>query len=125
MSPGIGWRRLSIGMVVLAVALGALALVARGGLARGETYELVLAPGTSTDLDPAMFATLPHRRVGEVVWIELERGDTLRLVNEDDVTHTVWALSARPGETVEQRFLEHGTFSGECSFAMTIFIEVR
>jgi hypothetical protein len=119
-------RRLLVAVVVI-VAAAAIGILARDRTAAGPaaSYELVFAPGTAVELDPAIFDPIPHRRVGSVVWLELELGDTLVVTNRDDVVHEIWAIRVRPGETVSQTFTEYGTFSGECTFDMTVFIEVR
>lgn len=124
--PGAG-RRLLVAAVVMLVAAAALALIARARTASDApaTYELVFTPGTAVELDPAIFDPIPHRSVGSVIWLELELGDTLVVTNRDEVVHEIWAIRVRPGETVSQTFTEYGTFSGECTFDMTVFIEVR
>lgn len=48
--------------------------------------------------------------------VHLHSGDTITLVNEDDVVQQTGFLSVRPGETITYRFSEPGRFSSECSF---------
>jgi hypothetical protein len=116
-------RRAGIGVAVIAVVIAAT--IAVQVLTAGATYEIVFPPGTGTDPDPVIFEPIPHRRVGDVVWIELEPGDTLVLRNLDDEVHQLAGIAARPGETVLHTFNERGTFSDECSLDLTVFVEVR
>ena len=115
-----GWRlTIAAGVVLVAATLAVPFLTS------GETYEVVFAAGTADAADQgAVFATLPHRRVGDVVWIELEPGDALLLRNEDDEVHQVAGVAARPGESVLHVFRERGVFSDECSLDLTVFVEV-
>jgi len=111
-----------------AVALGALLVVASlvvPFLERGQDYEIVFGPGAAALADPgAVFVTVPHRRIGDVIWLELEPGDTLVVRNLDAEVHPVAGIAARPGETVLHTFRERGVFSDECSLDMTVFVEV-
>jgi len=92
---------------------------------RGETYEIVFGPGAGSRPDQsAVFAPIPHRRTGDVVWLELEPGDSLVVRNLDDEVHQVAGIAARPGETVLHTFRERGVFSDECSLDLTVFVEV-
>ena len=114
------------GLIVIAAGI---ALVAASLLAplleRGETYEIVFGPGAADAQDPAaVFDTVPLRRIGDVVWLELEPGDTLVVRNLDDEVHQVAGIAARPGETVLHTFRERGVFSDECSLDLTVFVEV-
>lgn len=111
--------------LVTLVALAAVVASLVPVLTAGATYELVFPPGSAGARDPALFAPVPHRRVGDVIWIELEPGDTLALRNEDDVIHQVGGIVARPGETVLHTFREGGTFSDVCSLDLTVFVEVE
>jgi len=115
------WPRVAlvIGAVLIATSLVVPLLE------RGETYEVVFGPGAAAAADPgAVFATVPHRRVGEVIWLELEPGDALVVRNLDEEVHQVAGLAARPGETVLHTFRERGVFSDECSLELTVFVEV-
>jgi hypothetical protein len=107
------------------VALAAVVAVAGPLLSAGATYELLFPPGSAGARDPSLFDPVPHRRVGDVIWLELEPGDTLVLRNEDDVVHQVGGIVARPGETVLHTFSERGTFSDVCSLDLTVFVEVQ
>ncbi len=111
-----------------AIALGALLVavsLAVPFLERGEDYEVVFGPGAAAAADQgAVFATVPHRRIGDVIWLELEPGDTLVVRNLDDEVHQVAGIAARPGETVLHTFRERGVFSDECSLDITVFVEV-
>jgi len=111
--------------VIAAAAVLVVASLLAPLLARGETYEIVFGPGASSAADPAaVFAEVPRRRIGDVVWLELEPGDTLVVRNLDDETHQVAGIAARPGEVVLHTFRERGVFSDECSLDLTVFVEV-
>jgi plastocyanin len=113
--------------VVAAVATGVVLLVTGGPEQQRETtiHTVTFPPGATFAIDPSVFDGIPYRSVGSVVWLELEVGDTLVVRNEDAFNHQLWAINVRPGETVGHTFTEQGTFSGECTFDLTVFIEVR
>jgi hypothetical protein len=114
--------------VAAAVVLGAVLVVASlvaPLLERGQDHEVVFGPGAASAADQgAVFATVPHRRIGDVIWLELEPGDTLVVRNLDDEVHQVAGIAARPGETILHTFRERGVFSDECSLDLTVFVEV-
>ena len=110
--------------IVAAVAIAAAAALLGPLLAGGATYELTFPPGSEGARDPSLFDPVPHRRVGDVIWLELEPGDTLALRNDDAVVHQVGGIVARPGETVLHTFNARGTFSDVCSLDLTVFVEV-
>jgi len=111
--------------VAAVVAVAAAAALVGPLLGRGATYELTFPPGSEGARDPSLFDPVPHRRVGDVIWIELEPGDALVVRNEDTVVHQVGGILARPGETVLHTFDERGTFSDVCSLDLTVFVEVE
>ncbi len=88
-------------------------------------HTVTFPPGSTFSIDPSVFDGIPHRTAGSVVWLELDLGDTLVVRNEDAFNHRLWAINVRPGESVGYTFAERGTFSGECTFDLTVFIEVR
>jgi hypothetical protein len=113
----------------LVVVTAGVVLVAASLLAplfdRGQTYEIVFGPGAARAQDQAaVFDTVPRRRIGDVVWLELEPGDTLVVRNLDEEVHQVAGIAARPGESVLHTFRERGVFSDECSLELTVFVEV-
>jgi hypothetical protein len=116
-------RRIRRRLALVVAALVTLSL-ALPYLGPARTYPIVFEPGAAASLDPAIFDAIPHRAVGEVVWLELRRRDTLELRNLDEELHQVAGIVVRPGETVRHTFLERGTFSGECSLELTVFVEV-
>jgi hypothetical protein len=115
-----GAALLAVGFVVLLALLPGL-----GERAEPSIYTVTFPEGSTFSIDPDVFAGVPNRSVGSVVWLELEVGDTLLVRNEDVFNHTLWAITVRPGESVGHTFTEVGTFSGECTFDLTVFIEVR
>jgi hypothetical protein len=118
---GRRWVRWAIALGVVLVAASLVVPF----LERGEEYEVVFRPGAASAADQgAVFATVPHRRIGDVIWLELEPGDTLVVRNLDDEVHQVAGIAARPGETVLHTFRERGVFSDECSLDLTVFVEV-
>ena len=116
--------RRAVWWVAAVVAVAAAAALVGPLLGRGATYELTFPPGSEGARDPSLFDPVPHRRVGDVIWIELEPGDALVVRNEDAVVHQVGGILARPGETVLHPFDERGTFSDVCSLDLTVFVEV-
>jgi hypothetical protein len=117
-------RQRALIVIAVGIALVVASLLAPL-LERGETYEIVFGPGAADARDQAaVFDTVPLRRVGDVVWLELEPGDTLVVRNLDDEVHQVAGIAARPGETVLHTFRERGVFSDECSLDLTVFVEV-
>lgn len=123
-APGSRARRgLRVVLVVGALLVAASLVVPF--LEDGETYEVVFPAGTAEAADQgSVFASVPHRRAGDVVWLELEPGDALLLRNEDVEVHQVAGIAARPGESVLHTFRERGVFSAECSLELTVFVEV-
>ena len=113
--------RASVAVAVLLVAASLLVPF----LEDGETYEVAFGPGAADAVDQgAVFEVLPHRRIGDVIWLELEPGDSLLVRNLDDEVHQVAGIAVRPGESVLHTFRERGVFSDECSLDVTVFVEV-
>lgn len=106
------------------VAIMAVLLVAAPP-AKATTYTVTFPQGSTLQIDPTVFNTIPLRQVDQTIWLEFGVGDTLVVTNEDLFTHVLWAIRVRPGETVEYRFTQAGTFSGECTFDLEVFLEVR
>lgn len=100
--------------VVLLAALVTAGAAVVGGLAlaqdpSGTDHRFVIPAGTAE-----------RARAGEQVEIlpavlDLEVGDSITLVNEDDVTQVTGFLTVRPGETVHYRFTRASTYSGACT----------
>jgi len=111
-------------MIAFAIAAVVIATILVPLAGRGETYELVFTPGSAIEPDAALFDGVPHRRIGDVVWLELSPGDTVVVRNLDDEVHQIAGIAARPGETVMHTFRERGTFSDACSLDLTVFVEV-
>jgi hypothetical protein len=127
-TPSIWPALLRTGRRRLLLAVGAALVVASIAvplLDDAETYEIVFGPGAATAADQAaVFASVPHRRIGDVVWLELEPGDSLIIRNRDTEVHQVAGIAARPGESVLHTFRERGVLSDECSLDLTVFVEV-
>lgn len=45
----------------------------------------------------------------------VDRGDTIRVINDDDVVHSFGPFTVRPGETQQMTFDEPGYFFGVCT----------
>jgi len=117
-------RRVLWASVAVAALLVAASLIVPF-LEDGTTYEVVFGPGAGDVVDQGeVFEALPHRRIGDVVWLELEPGESLLVRNLDDEVHQVAGISARPGEAVLHTFRERGVFSAVCSLDVTVFVEV-
>jgi len=125
-----GLRRLPplalLALVALATAAMVVMITRAVEVQREPTIHTVTFPeGSTFSIDPSVFDGIPHRSVDRVVWLELELGDTLVVRNDDLFNHQLWAINVRPGEAVGHTFTERGTFSGECTFDLIVFIEVR
>jgi hypothetical protein len=72
-------------------------------------YDYLIPPGTGDRI-----------RAGEDVEIlpgelDVQVGETIRIVNEDTEGHFVGIFYVGPNETVTQRFASPGEFAGQCS----------
>ena len=113
-APGRRARRPWLLPVVLLAAVLTAAAGVVGGLAlaqdpSGTDHRFVIPAGTAERV-----------RAGEQVEIipkvlELEVGDSITLVNDDDVTQVTGFLTVRPGETIHYRFTSASTYSGACT----------
>lgn len=118
-------RRMLFGVGLLSVAILAVLLVALPKSQPGTTYVVTFPQGSTLQIDPAVFDAIPMRQVDATVWLEFAVGDTLKVTNDDAFSHVLWAIRVRPGETVTYTFTEPGTFTGECTFDLEVFLEVR
>jgi hypothetical protein len=101
---------LLLGVLLLAVGL------LTGCRGDGTTYTVVIPRGewqnrTGNVLDP-----VPQRTAedGGTV-LTLKTGDTLVVVNDDEVEHVIGLVAVRPGETVTHTFTQTGEFEGACT----------
>ncbi len=107
----------------LITILGILALVVVGACSDGRTDALVVDdPGVSqADYDYLIPEGTGDRiRAGEDVEIlpaelDVNVGETIRIVNEDDEGHFVGIFYVGAGETVTQRFSSPGEYTGQCT----------
>lgn len=81
-----------------------------------KVYEVTIPEGTWKDRTGGVLADLPQERGpdGETTLL-FRRGDTLKVVNNDKVVHTIGLVSVRPGETVTHVFKSTGEFEGACT----------
>lgn len=79
----------------------------------GVVHSYVIPPGTQAELrrgrEPA---GLPPYRLNVRV------GDTLEVVNRDEVAHTYGFIVVAPGETARYTFRRAGEFKGACTVAL-------
>lgn len=114
-------RLLAILVLIPVVIVGGFLLGSMGG---GDTGSVAVS---DVD-DDAAFAedflipagTADRIEAGEEVEIVpqelvMETGESIRIVNEDDVGHIVGVFYVGAGETLTQRFDTPGELSGECS----------
>lgn len=118
-------RSLLMGVLIGAVLLGAVGLFLNAQAPAATTYTVTFPKGSTLQIDPDVFRAIPSRSVGQTVWLEFQVGDTLVVTNDDLFSHVLWAIRVRPGETVEYTFTQAGTFTGECTFDLEVFLEVR
>jgi plastocyanin len=113
------WRGRASRRAVLAAVAGALALAAAAVAVvalqpsaparRGRTIEYDVPAGTAARLARGEAVSIvPARIVGRV-------GDTLRLVNNDERTHTVGPFIVSPGQRLTIPLARVGTYIGACS----------
>jgi hypothetical protein len=72
-------------------------------------HDYLIPLGTAAQIDAGVEVEI----VPEV--LEVEVGDSIRIVNEDTEGHVVGVFYVGAGETLTQRFDSPGTLSGECS----------
>ena len=97
------------GMILLFAAVVVVVLVSDSG-PDPVTYEYVIEPGTAEKLDKGEDVPgLPPRE------LNLNVGDTLRIVNNDAVLHEYSFIVVKPGETGEYKFTTKGRFRGACT----------
>lgn len=92
----------------LVVVLGLLVVV----WLRGGTEHLIEVPagyGAQLEADPTTEPLLP-----EVFTVSV--GDTLRIINDDEVVHQIGPYTVGPGDTIEQTFTSPGRIEGICTF---------
>ncbi len=108
---------------VLITTLGILALVVFGACSGDRNDALVVDdPGVSqADYDYLIPEGTGERiRAGEDVEIlpaelDVNVGETIRIVNEDNEGHFVGIFYVGAGETVTQRFSSPGEYTGQCT----------
>lgn len=83
--------------------------VESGDEAAAATYEYVIPVGAGEALDAGEpLEILPAE-------LEVQVGETIRIVNEDDRGHTVGPFFVGANETLTQRFSSPGEFVGVCT----------
>lgn len=83
--------------------------VESGDQASAATYEYVIPVGAGEALDAGQpLEILPAE-------LEVQVGESIRIVNEDDRGHTVGPFFVGANETLTQRFSSPGEFVGVCT----------
>jgi len=106
-------------------ALVAVALVVTGfvvatvAISSGSTFEVVIPAGTGAAID----AGEPTDAVPAV--IDLEVGDTLRIVNDDTRPHVLGPWTVLPGEEVSYTFDQAEDYSAACSAHVDRAVRIR
>ena len=106
-------------------ALVAVALVVTGfvvatvAISSGTTFEVVIPAGTGAAID----AGEPTDAVPAV--IDLEVGDTLRIVNDDTRPHVLGPWTVLPGEEVSYTFDQAEDYSAACSAHVDRAVRIR
>lgn len=105
----------------------ALALSACAAEDAPEGYVVVVPAGTAASGGDVsgLLAPVPQERYDGGIRLLVEVGDTLTVVNEDDVEHTVGLLVVRPGERLTYRFSVAGDFVGVCTLLAGEELTVR
>lgn len=109
-------RRTTLVVVVAAVvAITALfvGLVVVASRDKGTIHTYTIPAGTQAELKKGREpAGLPPYRLNVKV------GDTLEIVNQDEVAHTYGFIVVMPGETATYKFRRAGEFKGACTVAL-------
>ena len=111
-------RVAALALVLLAPAVGAACGsddeasdpgVEAGAASDAATYEYVIPVGAGEALDAGQpLEILPAE-------LQVQVGETIRIVNEDDRGHTVGPFFVGANETLTQRFSSPGEFVGVCT----------
>ena len=117
--------RWSTGRIVAAV-VGLLAIAAAAALVtwlvtdddEASDYVVEVAAGTGDRIDSGEEIELIPARV------ELDVGDTLVIVNDDDQVHQVGPYVVGPEQTLRQTFASPGTVEGLCSLHPSGQVEI-
>lgn len=111
---------------VVAAIVGLLAIVAAAALVtwiitgddEGGDYVVEVAAGTGARIESGEEIELIPARV------ELDVGDTLVIVNDDDQIHQVGPYVVGPSQTLRQTFASPGTVEGLCSLHPSGQVEI-
>jgi hypothetical protein len=107
----------------LALALVAAATLVLSACGSDETGPLIVADAGAVDADYEYLipdGTWDRINSGEAVEIlparlDVNVGEVIRIVNDDDEGHFVGIFYVGAGETVTQRFSSAGEFQGQCT----------
>jgi plastocyanin len=104
------WAPAVIGALLLAVAAGFLVvMVSRSPDDRAGEYRVDIPAGTADRVDRGeMVELIPAD-------LQLRKGSTFVVVNEDTRMHEVGPFTVRAGETLRYQFDDYGTFVGTCT----------
>lgn len=110
----MGAKPLTLLMIAAAVVVascgsGSEALVVDDTGTESATYEFLIPAGTGDRIEAGeLVEILPAR-------LDVQVGETIRIVNEDSRGHFVGIFYVGEGETVTQRFASPGEFQGACT----------
>lgn len=117
------WHWAALAVLIPVLVVGAI-MISRdlAGTSGGTTVEFANA-ADEVDFEhdyviPA--GTADRIAAGEVVELvpavlEVEVGDAIRIVNDDDEGHVVGVFYVGPGETLTKRFMAPGELTGACA----------
>ena len=106
-----------LAVLVLPATLIAVSLL--GGDAEPQELVIEVPAGTGDRID----AGEPVQLMPELV--ELNVGDRMLVINDDDRVHYVGPFTVRPGESILQEFGEPGVFAVECTLIPSKRVEIR
>lgn len=78
-------------------------------VAGAADHEFVIPPGSAARANAGEHLTIFPSR------LEVQVGETIRIVNQDDRVQIVGPFAVAPGQTLTQRFSTPGEFVGECT----------
>lgn len=96
-------------LLVLVVPMLAIVLVLRATAPTTYTFTVPAGTGARQDRGEQVELMPPE--------LNLEVGDNLVIINDDDRVQTVGLFTVRPGETVDTPFPRPGVFKGACTMS--------
>ena len=104
--PASRWIAAVAATAALLIAIAVVVVQLTGG---SETISIVVPAGTQARIDAGEEIELIP------ALLEVERGDRIVVVNNDDSSHQVGPYVVGPNQTIEQQFIYTGRIEGICT----------